>query len=187
MLCCVQLWVVSDAFKDHWAFQTVVTICKSTRHDRSEHDCSAIPLWRPAILHVVMPFHICQSDNIQPLSGTFIFQFTSLFCLRSAKSCGINLHRLNTNVDKKCDRSVGSFYNLFHMNLTLSKLTNSRIIRHRTPETVPHSHGSLFYTSWHAVWVAVNLTRVYFSLYYLWTCHILRLFCTSLTEQNESL
>lgn len=107
-----------------------------------------------------MPFHICQSDTVQPLSGTFFFLvfFTFFVCLRSRKSCKMNLHRLNINVDIKYDRSVGSFYNLFHMNFNTSKRTNWRIIRHRTPETIPHSQDTLFYTSWHAVWIVMNLT-----------------------------
>lgn len=87
----------------------------------------------------------------------FFFSFLHFFCLRSRKSCEMNLYILNVNVDIKYDRSVGSFYNLFHMNFNTSKRTNWRIIRHRTPETIPHSQDALFYTSWHAIWITMNL------------------------------
>lgn len=92
----------------------------------------------------------------------FFFSFIHFFFFVYMRSNPANVyisHRFNINVDIKYDRTVGGFYDLFHLNLTLTKRTNSQIIRHRTPEIVPRSQGSLFYTSRYAMWIAVNLNQ----------------------------
>jgi hypothetical protein len=122
-----------------------IWLFSSTALKTCNHTCfnaiSRLPIW-----HCTAP------------GRDFFLSFLHFFVYVRSNPANIYiLHRLNINVDIKYDCTVGGYYKLFHLNLTLAKRKNSQIIRHRTPEIVPQSQGSLFYASWYAMWIAANL------------------------------